>query len=67
MRVIGRSIYEVCGTCGSIIRLNKPIIGSLHICLSEEDMRTIRANPQQCQRLQQHIAQQTRAFERSSC
>jgi hypothetical protein len=29
--------YVVCKTCGKIVRINKPILGSLHFCLSDED------------------------------
>lgn len=30
--VIGNALYAKCANCGSIIRLNKPIFGSLHFC-----------------------------------
>jgi len=36
MKTINGKIYEVCGVCGEIIRWDKPIIGSMHICLSDE-------------------------------
>jgi hypothetical protein len=33
----GHHCYEVCGVCGKLVRLNKPLLGSLHICLTEEE------------------------------
>lgn len=32
-------LYAVCPDCGQLVRINKPIIGSLHVCLSEEERR----------------------------
>ena len=32
MIVTGGKIYETCGRCGKLVRLNKPIFGSLHVC-----------------------------------
>ncbi len=29
---IGNSVYGICSDCGSMVKINKPIIGSLHIC-----------------------------------
>lgn len=29
---IGNKIYARCHSCGQVVRLNKPIIGSLHVC-----------------------------------
>ena len=29
---VGGKIYALCRQCGSMIRINKPLIGSLHIC-----------------------------------
>lgn len=26
-------VYNKCGACGKMVRLNKPVIGSLHICV----------------------------------
>lgn len=31
MKIVGEKIYDVCGECGKIVRLNK-WCGSLHIC-----------------------------------
>lgn len=30
--VVGKGLYGCCEGCGKVIRINKPIIGSLHIC-----------------------------------
>jgi len=32
-------IYDVCLKCGQLVRLNKPFIGSLHLCsLTDKDL-----------------------------
>lgn len=36
--VVGNQLYTQCGACGKVIRLNKPILGSLHICLTDEEL-----------------------------
>ena len=28
----GNKLYAQCKECGSVVRINKPIIGSLHLC-----------------------------------
>ena len=30
--VIGKKLYGRCPRCAQIVRLNKPIIGDLHVC-----------------------------------
>lgn len=30
--VVGNKLYGCCADCHSVIRLDKPIFGSLHIC-----------------------------------
>lgn len=35
----GSHIYERCSDCGSVVRINKPIFGSMHLCLSEEEKK----------------------------
>lgn len=39
MIVTNGKIYDYCSDCGRLVRLNKPILGSLHICLTEEEKR----------------------------
>lgn len=41
MIVTGGKLYERCGYCQGLVRLNKPILGSLHFCLSPEDRARI--------------------------
>jgi hypothetical protein len=41
--VIGRKLYCTCQHCGALVCLNKWLIGSLHICLSDEEMAAKRA------------------------
>lgn len=35
--VVGNSIYGTCSDCGSLVKVNKFIFGSFHICLSDEE------------------------------
>ncbi len=37
MKIVGNNIYDVCLGCGKIIKLNKRIFGSLHICNTKEE------------------------------
>lgn len=30
--VVGNGLYARCRVCGKIVRLNKPILGDLHVC-----------------------------------
>lgn len=38
MKIIGNKIYEVCADCGDIVQINKFMVGSLHICLTNEEI-----------------------------
>lgn len=33
-------IYVVCAHCGRIVRLNKPVFGSLHVCTTADERRS---------------------------
>lgn len=35
--IAGNKIYAFCGECGSLVRVNKPIVGSLHLCSLEKE------------------------------
>lgn len=35
----GKQIWEVCADCNQWVRLNKPLFGSLHICLTEDEIK----------------------------
>ena len=37
--VVNDKWYMTCGLCGNLIRVDKPIFGSMHLCLSEEEER----------------------------
>jgi hypothetical protein len=37
MIIAGNGIYETCRDCGKLVRLNKPVFGALHFCLSPEE------------------------------
>jgi hypothetical protein len=39
--LVGRKWFGECGYCGSVVRLGKPIVGGLHLCLDEADRREI--------------------------
>ncbi len=29
---VGGKMYALCSTCGNIVRINKPLLGSVHLC-----------------------------------
>lgn len=35
--VVGGKIYSTCDDCGKLVRVNKPLFGSLHVCIEDED------------------------------
>ena len=37
--VVGKAIMCHCKDCGKLVRLNKLLLGSLHICLTEEEKK----------------------------
>jgi len=37
MIVIDNKIYAQCEDCRKLVRLNKPLFGSMHVCLSDEE------------------------------
>jgi len=39
-------MYDVCNDCGKIIRYNKLLFGSLHSCISDEDIEFLNNNKQ---------------------
>ncbi len=39
--VVGDAMYRKCLDCQQIVRINKPVLGALHFCLSEEDRAAI--------------------------
>ena len=36
---IGTKIYGVCPNCANIVRINKPVFGSLHVCTTDDEKR----------------------------
>lgn len=36
---VGEKLYQRCGTCGGIIRINKPFVGDWHFCLTDDEIR----------------------------
>ncbi len=43
---IGRKLYGWCGGCRRLVRVNKPIIGSLHSCERTTPARQSGTNPE---------------------
>lgn len=39
---IGRGLYTMCTDCGKIIKLNKFMLGSLHLCLTDEELKILK-------------------------
>lgn len=37
MRIVGGKLMEVCPMCGKIVRIDKPLLGSMHFCVTEEE------------------------------
>jgi len=37
MFVVGNKLMTVCGWCEKVVRVDKPIIGSFHLCLTDEE------------------------------
>ncbi len=33
MFTLGHKTYETCQSCGNLVRINKPLIGRLHVCV----------------------------------
>jgi hypothetical protein len=46
IKFVNGKLYGVCDNCGEIVRINKPIIGSLHLCRSEEERAELAKYPQ---------------------
>jgi len=36
--VVGNKLMTKCKICGKIIRIDKPFLGSLHFCLTDEEI-----------------------------
>ena len=39
MRVVNGKLMAVCRNCGKIIRVDKPLFGSVHVCTTEEEQK----------------------------
>ena len=44
MIVAGNGVYDRCRACGQLVRLNKTLFGSLHFCLTDEELRAKRGS-----------------------
>ena len=36
--IVGNKIYTTCGICKKLVQVNKFLLGSLHICLTEKEI-----------------------------
>jgi hypothetical protein len=36
---VGGKLMVVCAACGKLVRADKPLVGSWHLCLTEEERR----------------------------
>lgn len=39
MFTVGNKLMGRCGVCGKLVRIDKPIFGSIHFCLSDEERK----------------------------
>lgn len=37
IRNLGGKLYGVCNDCGKVVRLDKPLFGSAHLCTTQEE------------------------------
>ena len=37
--IINGKMLSICPICSNIIRLNKPLLGDIHLCLTDEEIR----------------------------
>jgi|APCry1669193181_1035450.scaffolds.fasta_scaffold90610_3 hypothetical protein len=47
MKIVGKKLLDVCQDCGQIVRIDKPIFGSLHICTTPEERKDYAAQIRQ--------------------
>lgn len=40
--VVGGKMYRRCSMCGTVVRINKPLVGDLHLCLTDEEIAKVR-------------------------
>lgn len=45
--IVGNKIYTICGDCESLVQINKRFFGSIHICLTDEEIEQKRGVVQQ--------------------
>ncbi len=41
MFAVGNKLYGICHYCDTTVRVNKPIFGGLHICLTEGERNQV--------------------------
>lgn len=45
----GGKLYQKCGICGQVVRINKLLVGSMHFCLTAEEIAAQRPQRQNFQ------------------
>ena len=40
--VVGNQLWAKCSNCEQLVRLNKPLLGSLHFCLTDAEIAKTR-------------------------
>lgn len=35
--IVGGKLYQRCGYCMNLVQINKPLLGALHLCLTDEE------------------------------
>ena len=61
MKVVGGKLLGVCPNCAKIVRIDKPIIGSVHVCLTSAD----RARPEYRDFIDWLVKQREKELERA--
>lgn len=36
LMIVGNGIYAICPKCHHMVRVNKPLLGSVHICVGDD-------------------------------
>lgn len=39
LKVVGDKLYGICDVCHKLVQFNKTFFGSLHFCLSDEEIK----------------------------
>lgn len=65
MKQIGNSLYDVCPRCAKLVRLNKPLLGGIHVCVTDEEEQQIESDPELSRRRVATVTRRRAELERS--